>query len=88
MDTGQACHLLGANARRLLGDRTLLGRLLETFVVSELRKQISWAAPQKFVYADTVEADAAHIIGKVGNALPRFRNQAAARLRLSPKIEQ
>ncbi len=44
-DTGLACHLLGANSRRLVADRQLLGKLLESFVVGELRKQASWDDP-------------------------------------------
>lgn len=47
---GLACHLLGADAARLKGDRPLLGRLLESYVVAELRKQISWAAPGMGLY--------------------------------------
>lgn len=43
VDTGLACHLIGADAQRLSADRPLLGRLLETFVVGELRKQVSWS---------------------------------------------
>ncbi len=43
VDTGLACHLLGVDGRRLTEDRQLLGRLLESFVVSELHKQISWS---------------------------------------------
>jgi hypothetical protein len=50
VDTGLACHLVGADARRLSGDRMLLGRLLETFVVCELRKQISWTDSQTALY--------------------------------------
>ena len=46
VDTGLACHLLGADARRLAADRPLLGRLLDSFVVGELRKQVSWTDPQ------------------------------------------
>ena len=46
VDTGLACHLLGADARRLAADRPLLGRLLESVVVGELRKQVSWTDPQ------------------------------------------
>jgi len=46
VDTGLACHLVGADAQRLTEDRTLFGRMLETFVVGELRKQISWTEPQ------------------------------------------
>ena len=46
VDTGLACHLLGADARRLSEDRPLLGRLLESYVLSELRKQASWTDPR------------------------------------------
>jgi predicted AAA+ superfamily ATPase len=46
VDTGLACHLIGVDARRLREDRSLLGRMLETFVVGELRKQLSWTEPQ------------------------------------------
>jgi predicted AAA+ superfamily ATPase len=47
VDTGLACHLLGADARRLSADRPLL---LESLVVGELRKQLSWTAPQTTLY--------------------------------------
>ena len=50
VDTGLACHLIGADARRLNDDRSLLGRTLETFVVGELRKQLSWIAPHTALY--------------------------------------
>ncbi len=45
-DTGLACHLLGVDSRRLSEDRPLLGRLLESFVAGELRKQVSWTNPR------------------------------------------
>jgi predicted AAA+ superfamily ATPase len=50
VDTGLACHLLGADAQRLAEDRPLLGRLLESYVVGELRKQLSWTDPQTVLY--------------------------------------
>lgn len=50
VDTGLACHLVGADSRRLSDDRALLGRLLETFVVGELRKALSWSDPQTTLY--------------------------------------
>lgn len=50
VDTGLACHLVGADSRRLSDDRALLGRLLETFVVGELRKVLSWSDPQTTLY--------------------------------------
>ena len=50
VDTGLACHLIGADARRLNEDRPLLGRMLETLVVGELRKQLSWTDPRTALY--------------------------------------
>ena len=41
-DTGLACSLLGFDAEALWEDRPTLGRLLETFVYQELRRQASW----------------------------------------------
>lgn len=50
VDTGLACHLVGADARRLGTERPLQGRILETFVVGELRKQLSWTYPQTALF--------------------------------------
>lgn len=63
VDTGLACHLLGIDAKRLNEDRSLLlGKMLETFVVGELRKQLSWSAPRTSIHhfrtAAGSEADA------------------------------
>jgi len=41
-DTGLACALLGVDTAALAADRALLGQLLETFVLQELRRQASW----------------------------------------------
>lgn len=41
-DTGLASSLLGVDAGALAKDRPLLGQLLETFVLQELRRQASW----------------------------------------------
>lgn len=41
-DTGVACALLEADVAALKADRTLLGQLLETFVLQELRRQATW----------------------------------------------
>jgi predicted AAA+ superfamily ATPase len=43
VDTGVLCHLVGVRAQRLLGDANLLGPVLETFVVGELTRQVSWS---------------------------------------------
>jgi predicted AAA+ superfamily ATPase len=42
-DSGLLAALLGITAERVTADRKVLGRLLETFVFSELLKQIYWA---------------------------------------------
>ena len=42
LDSGLLATLLGATAERVAKDRTIFGRLLETFVFSEVLKQISW----------------------------------------------
>ena len=49
-DTGLACHLLDADPNRLSSDPELAGRLFETFVVSEILKQVSWAGRHVRVY--------------------------------------
>ena len=41
-DTGVAAALLGLDPEQLTRDRPLLGQLLETFVLQELRRQGSW----------------------------------------------
>lgn len=43
-DTGVACAVLNHSAAALCEDRPLLGHLLETYVVQELRRQASWSA--------------------------------------------
>jgi uncharacterized protein len=49
-DTGLLTYLLGADRERLEEDSSALGRALENFVVTELRKQSSWSKtkPQLF----------------------------------------
>jgi len=44
IDTGLLCHLLGTGARTLASPTaTAVGAVTETFVVNELRKQLSWS---------------------------------------------
>lgn len=42
-DTGLMAHLAGMEEARLANDNLLLGQALETFVVNELRKQLTWS---------------------------------------------
>jgi hypothetical protein len=55
-DTGLAAHLQGLNAERLVGDRVLLGPLLENFVVMELKKQAGWSRRQPQLHHFRTEA--------------------------------
>ena len=49
-DVGLLCHLLGADARRLLADDQVKGKGCETFVVNEILKQASWADVETRAY--------------------------------------
>jgi hypothetical protein len=49
-DSGLTAHLTGLTAERLDRDGTLIGPLLESFVVGELRKQASWAETPVTLY--------------------------------------
>jgi predicted AAA+ superfamily ATPase len=49
-DVGLLCHLLGADARRLIADDQIKGKGCETFVVNEVVKQASWAQTETRAY--------------------------------------
>jgi predicted AAA+ superfamily ATPase len=49
-DTGLAAYELGANEQLLTKNHNLLGNLLETFVVNEIRKQASWSVIRPRLY--------------------------------------
>jgi predicted AAA+ superfamily ATPase len=49
-DVGLLCHLLGADARRLIADDQIKGKGCETFVVNEVVKQASWAHTETRAY--------------------------------------
>ncbi len=80
VDTGLACHLIGTEARRIKDDRSLLGRMLESFVVGELRKQLSWTDPRTtmchFRAAAGAEVDV--VLEKADGALAGVEIKASA----------
>jgi predicted AAA+ superfamily ATPase len=91
-DTGLMASLLGIVDAEGAAESTLLGNLLENFVVMELRKQIGWSAVQPRMYhlrTDTgqevdvvLEDGAGHLVGvevkASGSVGPRdFRHLAA-----------
>jgi len=50
LDSGLLAALLGVTAERIQKDRTIFGPLLETFVFSEVLKQISWTESSCTLY--------------------------------------
>lgn len=53
-DTGLLCHLIGADERRLANDGAVAGRVFETFVATEIARQIAWQdnPPRQYHYRD------------------------------------
>jgi uncharacterized protein len=82
-DTGLACALLGVEADDLRRDRTLLGQLLETFVVQELRRQASgWEHEVRFShYRDKDQQEVDIVLERGPNRIVGIEVKAAATLR-------
>jgi hypothetical protein len=82
-DTGLACALLGVEADDLRQDRTLLGQLLETFVVQELRRQASgWAHDVRFShYRDKDQQEVDVVLERGPSRIVGIEVKAAATLR-------
>ncbi len=82
-DTGLACALLGVEADDLRGDRTLLGQLLETFVVQELRRQASgWEHDVRFShYRDKDQLEVDIVLERGPNRIVGIEVKASATLR-------
>lgn len=65
-DTGLIAALLGLNEERLNVNGTLLGSLLENFVVAEVRKQITWSRPRPQLF---------HFRTQAGQEVERFETR-------------
>ena len=59
-DTGLACSLLGLDSEALWRDRATFGRILETFVFQELRRQGSWH-DDKVIFSHFRDKDKAEV---------------------------
>ena len=79
-DIGLACALLGADTAALRTDRPLLGQLLETFVLLELRRQASWhEQPHSFFhYRDRDGAEVDVVIERGAHQVAGVEVKAAA----------
>jgi predicted AAA+ superfamily ATPase len=82
-DTGLACALLGVGAEDLRSDRTLLGQLLETFVVQELRRQAGgWEYDVRFShYRDKDQLEVDIVLERGPHRIVGIEVKAAATLR-------
>ena len=78
-DTGIACALLGLDAAQLWRDRGSLGRMLETFVYQELRRQASWdEVPSSFHHFRDRDGAEVDIVIERGGRLAGVEVKAAA----------
>ena len=79
-DTGLAAALLGAGAKALAADRTLLGHFLETFAFQELRRQASWQdTPIEFFhFRDKDGAETDIVMEQASGAVAGVEIKAAA----------
>lgn len=50
VDSGLLAYLLGVTEERIVHDPGLMGKIVETFVVNELRKQSTWSSTQPSFY--------------------------------------
>lgn len=84
-DTGLACALLGVDAAALAKNRNLLGQLLETFALQELRRQASWwNAPCTFHhYRDKDQAEVDIVIERGALSVAGVEVKAGATVRNS-----
>lgn len=61
VDSGLLAYLLGINLQRAMNDSILMGKIMENFIVSELRKQATWNNTEVELYhfrtSDEIEVD-------------------------------
>lgn len=79
-DTGVGCSLLGIDAAGLASDRDLLGQMMETFVLQELRRESSWLPdpPAFFHYRDRDDFEVDIVLQQRHQALAGIEVKAAA----------
>jgi predicted AAA+ superfamily ATPase len=80
LDSGLLAALLGVNVMRLTRDRTPLGPLLETFVLSEILKQQTWAdeSYEVFHYRDKDQDEVDLVVEDESGALIGLEIKAGA----------
>lgn len=79
-DTGLLCHLLGVDEARIAEDGTVSGMLFETFVATELARQVAWQdnAPSQFHYRDRDGREVDVVLERRGGAVVGIEVKSAA----------
>jgi predicted AAA+ superfamily ATPase len=82
-DTGLACALLGLDASALAADRDLLGQLVETFVLQELRREAGGRQQEYRLhhYRDKDRNEVDVVIERGGNRIAGVEVKSAATVR-------
>jgi len=85
LDSGLLVVLSGATPDRIARDRALLGPLLETFVVAEILKHMSWSdiAPRLYHYRDKDQDEVDLVLEDESGAIVGLEVKAAATVRAS-----
>ena len=85
VDTGLACSLLNQDVESLWKDRVLFGRFVETFVLQEVVKQLSWyeGATSLFHYRDRDRNEVDIVIEKAGHGIVAIEVKTRATVRSS-----
>lgn len=80
LDSGLLAALLGITAQRIQKDRSIFGKLLETFVFSELQKQASWmdTGCALYHYRDKDQDEVDFVVEDSTGALVGFEVKASA----------
>jgi predicted AAA+ superfamily ATPase len=80
LDSGLLAALLGVTQERVAADRTVFGKLLETFVFSEILKQVSWMdrACSIFHYRDKDQDEVDLVLEDTAGAVVGIEVKAAA----------
>lgn len=79
-DSGLLCHLLGIDEARIAADGTLAGVVFETFVATEIARQIAWQddAPRQYHYRDRDGREVDIVLERRGGAVVGLEVKSSA----------
>lgn len=79
-DTGLLCHLLGVDDSRIAEDGTVAGMVFETFVATEIARQVAWQddAPSQFHYRDRDGREVDIVLERRGGSVVAIEAKSSA----------